>query len=130
MLISEAALRKNLPGGLRYSDPLSLPVLWPCWKFRENSAWMKTRSIFTFPLKGVSVLSSSQAYHLPLQTHLEISLATRRRNMLKISDRVPGKASVFSDVLFQGVCKITFTIANFQKFEVRKIFLFFIFEIN
>ncbi len=106
-------LRKNLPGGLRYSGPLSLPVLWPCWKFRENSAWMKTRSIFTFPLKGFSVLSSSQAYHLPLQTHLEISLATRheicRKYLIMLTRApVPGKASVFSDVLFHGVCKITF----------------------
>lgn len=77
------------PGGLRYSGPLSLrtpfPLFWLCWKFRVNSAWMKTSSIFVFPLKSVSVLSLSQAYHLPLQTHLQISLATRHRNMQKIS---------------------------------------------
>lgn len=99
--VQTPALRKNLPGGLRYSGPLSLPVFWPCWKFRENSAWMKTRSIFTFPLKGVSVLSSSQAYHLPLQTHLKISLATRRWNMQKISDHVDSNSSWKSKRIFR-----------------------------
>lgn len=96
----------------RWASGPPFPVFRPCWKFRENSAWMKTRSIFTFPLKRVSVLSSSQAYHLPLQTHLEISLATRRRNMQKISeveDHVDSNASSRKSedvVLFCGVCKV------------------------
>lgn len=116
----------------RWASGPPFPVFRPCWKFRENSAWMKTRSIFTFPLKRVSVLSSSQAYHLPLQTHLGISLATRRRNMQKISeveDHVDSNASSRKSehvVLFFVVfakTSITFTFLPFKR-------LLFSFEID
>lgn len=82
-VVQTPALQKNPPQ--RFAVFWTLPGVWPSWKFRENSAWMKTRSIFTFPFeKSFSVIAPcGLQYRLPQQTHGEINLTTRRSEDIK-----------------------------------------------